>query len=854
MDNNDLLKTAASDEDEPEYCFNFYEPDRDAQYYSKNSVLGYRNGIIYSDKNWKFKPNSVFKLPDDVKMIAQGAFNGNNSISGVILPEGLEVIEAGAFARCKNLKSITIPKSVTRIGQNPFEYCSNLQSIEADPDNPNYRSVDGCLYDKEMTTLIAVPGAATRVEIPYGVSVIAPMALYGCLFLSEIVIPESVTRIEDHSFCDTNALQEIQLPSKLTHIGINSFSRCSIKELVIPASVTEIGAYAFFACPDLVSVVIPEGVKRIERETFHWCTALTDVTLPQSLEEIGEGAFKTCSSLPDIKIPSGVKSIGAKAFDFTNLFKEPYSVFTILGGGVLYGYRSDVPDVVLPDSVRIIGPAFSDAYLLDSIIIPEGVVRIDNKAFLNCTSLSEIVLPKSLRSIGAYAFYNCVDLSVIQINEGLEEIGDGAFERCNFKELTLPSTLKRIGKGAFGRCNLSRVTIPQGVEIIDDLAFADNALEYVKIPASVSQIGVNPFGGRSRYIRIELDEANPYYRMIDGCLCTADGKKLVIALPNVMTGGDGASHRKKYLTRVAIPDSITEICKYAFICFKVFAANLPIESWRSQFPDHDIYHAKYYMRLYKAGDPFFEKTREANNAFIRANFDEILRKMDIKDTAVARYMANEGLLDLYSTDYCLRLFEKDVEITAVLLDYKNSRFSREYLDAYEEEELGKDVGSTERAPEEWKRVFSFEENSDGCYITGYFGIKKDVTVPGYIGNMQVENIAQECFSPKQDGLSDFVKKTRGNIRSVIITEGVLNICERAFSDCDNLTEVVLPDGLLTIRNEAFVNCPRLTEITIPDSVCFISSAAFYNSVTIKGTKGSYGIAYAKHYDLKYEII
>ncbi len=852
MDNNDLLKTAASGEDEPEYCFNFQELSNSNSYYNENYVLGYRNGIIYSDKNWKFKPNSVFKLPDDVKMIAQGAFYENNSISGVILPEGLEVIEMGAFSRCANLKKITIPKSVTRIGRNPFEYCSKLQSIEADPDNPNYRSVDGCLYDKEMTTLIAVPGAATRVEIPYGVSVIAPMALYGCLFLSEIVIPESVTRIEDHSFCDTYALQEIQLPSKLTHIGINSFSRCSIKELVIPASVTEIGAYAFFACQELVSVEIPEGVKRIEKETFHWCTALTDVTLPQSLEGIGESAFKACSSLPGIKIPSGVKSIGAKAFDFTSLFKKWNSVFIILGGGVLYEYRSDVPDVVLPDSVRIIGPAFSDAYLLRSIIIPEGVVRIDNKAFLNCTSLSEIVLPKSLRSIGAYAFYNCADLSKIHINEGLEEIGEGAFERCNFKELTLPGTLKRIGRAAFSSCNLSRLIIPPGVEIIDDGAFADNALEYVKIPASVSKIGTNPFAGRSRYIRIELDEANPYYRMIDGCLCTADGKKLVIALPNVTANVEGSSRRKRYLTRVVIPDSITEICKFAFVCFKVFAANLPIELYESKYSD---YYAKNYMRLYKAGDPFFEKTHEANNAFIRANFDKILRVMNTRDSEAVRYMANEGLLDLYSTDFCLQLFEEDVEITAILLDYRNSRFSREYLEAYEEEEFRKDIGVTERTPEEWKRFFSFEEKGGGCCITGYFGIKKDVTVPGYIGNMQVENIAKESFSPKTDDrLSEFVKKARSNIRSVIITDGVLNISERAFSDCDNLSEVVLPDGLLTIRNGAFVNCPRLTEITIPDSVCFISSAAFYNSVTIKGTKDSYGIAYAKHYDLKYEII
>lgn len=597
--------------------------------------------------------------------------------------------------------------------------------------------------------------------------------------------------------------------------------------------------------------MIPEGIKRIEKETFRWCTALTDVTLPQSLEEIAEGAFESCKNLSEIKIPSGVKSIGKDAFHGTKLCNESEGDFIILGDGILYKYRRHKQTVVIPDGVKIIGPAFNKQSGIKTVMIPEGVVRIDNKAFMNCTSLSEIVLPKSLKSIGASAFFSC-GLSEIQLNEGLEEIEDRAFEGCHFKELTLPSSLKRIGKAAFCRCNLSRVTIPPGVEIIGDVAFADNILEYVKISASVSQIGVNPFAGRSLHIRIELDEANPYYRMINGCLCTSDGKKLVIALPNVMTGSDGTSPRKKYLTRVAVPDSITEICKFAFVCFRLFAANLPIELYESKYSD---YYAKNYMRLYKAGDPFFEKTREANNAFIRANFDEILRVMNIKDTAAVRYMANEGLLDIYSIDYCLQLYEGAVETTAVLLDYRDSRFSREYLNAYEEEEFRKEIGETERTPEEWKRLFSFEaEDDDACIITGYYGLKKDVTVPGYIGTMPVKNIAKESFSPRQNRLSEFLIKVRQNIRSVIITDGVLNICEKAFNGCDNLSEVVLPPGLLTIRTGAFGNCPRLTEITIPDSVCFISQNTFDNTITIKGTKDSYGIAYAMHYDLKYEII
>ncbi len=847
---------ADNDQDLEDFLLN-----ADADYdIPEKTRLGIEDGILYSASNLDVP---VLTLPDNVRGISDNALFQHEFLKEIILPEGLEFIEAGAFSNCRSLEKIKIPKNVTEIGNNPFEGCPKLQSIEVDPDNPNYRSFDGCLYDKEMTTLIAVPGAATRLEIPQGVSVIAPRAASDCETLAEVVIPDSVTRIEQMSFEGTKALQAIRLPSELAYIGEYAFDGCSLKELIIPGSVTEIEDGAFAHCSELVSAVISEGVKQIGAKMFEYCDSLIYVKLPESLERIEYSAFDLCKKLSDIEIPNGVKSIGSNAFRGTEFYGEPNCDFVILGDGILYEYRGDKDEIVIPDGVKYIGNAFVELDSIKSIIMPEGVVRINDNVFVFGDFASGVVLPKSLRSIGRSAFRGCWAPHGIYLNEGLEEIGDLAFAECNLWEITLPDTLKRIGDGAFFECALSSVIIPQGVESIGDEVFCSNPhLEYVKIPASVSHIGTNPFANCSPSIKIEIDEENPCFRVYNGCVYTADGKRLLFALPTAerveVIGGCTTIERLAFcdynaLWRVVFPDSVTEIAQYAFSDCKSFSTNLPIDSWNSEYGCSKEEYALNFMRLYEAGDPFFEENREANNAFIRAHRYELLRAICYEDAAVARYMANEGLLDVFLTDFCLRIFEKDIEMSAILLDYRNSRFSREYLEAYEEEEFRKDVGETERAPEEWKRIFTFEEKSDGCYITGYFGTKKDVIVPGHIGKLPL-HISSESFSPIQNGLSGFVVVTRENIRSVIIMDGVLNISEEAFYGCDSLTEVVLPDGLLTIEESAFENCPRLTEIMIPDSVRSISSDAFDENITIKGTKRSYAIEYAKHYGLKYEII
>ena len=66
----------------------------------------------------------------------------------------------------------------------------------------------------------------------------------------------------------------------------------------------------------------------------------------------------------------------------------------------------------------------------------------------------------------------------------------------------------------------------------------------------------------------------------------------------------------------------------------------------------------------------------------------------------------------------------------------------------------------------------------------------------------------------------------GDIRAVVLEEGVTSVGMCAFSWCDTLASVDLPDSLLEIGFEAFGYCPSLTAVGLPEGLKQIDGRAF----------------------------
>lgn len=120
-------------------------------------------------------------------------------------------------------------------------------------------------------------------------------------------------------------------------------------------------------------------------------------------------------------------------------------------GGVLEKYNGAAMEVVIPNSVKIIG----------------------DQAFYNCKGITSVVIPDSVKEIGRYAFNNCAELESVTMANSVQKIGYCAFRDCR---------------------SLTALTIPDSVREIDNDAFAGcSALTAIVIPASVQQIGIEAF-------------------------------------------------------------------------------------------------------------------------------------------------------------------------------------------------------------------------------------------------------------------------------------------------------------------------------------------------------------------------
>jgi hypothetical protein len=135
------------------------------------------------------------------------------------------------------------------------------------------------------------------------------------VYVRSVVIPKSVTRIEESAFVHYTKLENIVIPNSVKTIGAGAFSRCAkLENIVIPNSVTYIGQFAFAGCAKLENIVIPNSVTYIGSKAFAGCAKLENIVIPNSVTHIESKAFEGCIALRSLVIPASVTSIGAGVF------------------------------------------------------------------------------------------------------------------------------------------------------------------------------------------------------------------------------------------------------------------------------------------------------------------------------------------------------------------------------------------------------------------------------------------------------------------------------------------------------------------------------------------------------------
>ncbi len=276
-------------------------------------------------------------INEGITEISYYTFSDHRDLKNISLPKSLLTIGYGAFSSCVSLKNITIPVNVDSISGDAFAECYNLTNIGVDTNNKHYTSIDGILYNTDVTSLVAYPCGKEG---------------------STYTLPLSVTSIEDDAFWGNQYLETIKLHDELKCIMYNSFSHMSsLKKLNIPKSTWYIGS-GFNDCDNLTEIdVDPEN--------------------PSYTSEDGVLFDKEKTKL--ICYPSGKKE---------NEYTVPETIERIMNNAFAY---SKLESINLPEKLKIIGQcAFCDSAYLTKISIPESIEIIEYGALFECYELSSI--------------------------------------------------------------------------------------------------------------------------------------------------------------------------------------------------------------------------------------------------------------------------------------------------------------------------------------------------------------------------------------------------------------------------------------------------------------------------------
>lgn len=320
--------------------------------------------------------NKVLKrmvLPKTLKTIGASCFQKDENLEEVVVNEGLEKINQKAFMSCYALSKINFPSTlisigkqafykasieelntsaslatigdqafyaaalksvalgakVTEIGNAAFAGCLGLASITVDAANPKFKTVDGVLFDTDVTKLYAYPQADPRAEYttPTTVKEIANSAFDCAARLKTLRISEGVEAIPNSMCYGDTVLTKLYLPSTVKTIDVGAFDACSqLTEFHIRAvtpPVAETGAFGVMFPNYKMNLYVPKGSLQAYQSAEEW----NDSFLTYNEEDESTGITSTAAAKQVKSVVyynlGGLKS--AEPFDGVNVVVTTYT-------------------------------------------------------------------------------------------------------------------------------------------------------------------------------------------------------------------------------------------------------------------------------------------------------------------------------------------------------------------------------------------------------------------------------------------------------------------------------------------------------------------------------------------------
>lgn len=513
-------------------------------------------------------------IPGSIKSIGDSAFSYCSALARISFAENstLENIGRHAFSGCSALTDIFIPERVMSIGKEAFNSCSALTGINVDKKSRYFESVEGVLYNKNITKLIKYPEAKAAdafvmpesvkiiethalcdvklrsVELSRNLTYIGRFAMGWCKNLTKIHLPEKVDHIDEYAFCSSCSVEEITAADGNAHfrsIDGNLYSKDGKTlvqyavgkqndKFILPHEVREIGICALYRAKKLKDVELPMGLIVINKQAFDKCSLLSSVMVPASTTYISCMSFqnKTIFEIESDRLPEiwGDYHMSDEIYEFNGLTarklkksitsNENFNYIVHDEKAVLTKYKGNEIEVTIPstiDGYPVVSFGTTFSKIVDS--------HRDASDFEdNHREIKKIVIPESVEYIGPGSFNACEKLESIEVskdNRYYTSIDGNLYSHDKTvlvcyaagkkdEHFKVPDQTKEIYAFAFcNSSNLREIEIPQGVKSIGIGAFYQcYSLRHIMIPESVEYVGERAFADVGSYAIMSCEAKN----------------------------------------------------------------------------------------------------------------------------------------------------------------------------------------------------------------------------------------------------------------------------------------------------------------------------------------------------------
>ncbi|ELP83666.1 hypothetical protein EIN_467600 [Entamoeba invadens IP1] len=460
-----------------------------------------------------------------------------NSLTSLFIPSTVALVNDYCIGRCNSLKNFVVPKYATSICKNAV--CQDLITRILFPKNTTQFD---CKFECWQFT---------EFEILNGVKEVEENTFCECDNLEKIVIPSTVTKINENFVVKCTKLSEIEILKNDNNSNLLDVEKVILKNQKLPNDLLEIPEYidTLYACmnfaENVTQINVPSTITKIENSAFSEVNNLCVLTLPDTLKEIGKHIFSHNIKLTKIDIGNNTQN----EFD---KFVVSYCCHLRL---LNYGYHFNNIELIISD-VENVGNTFDVTkvrkFATTSVLNTQLFDNVPPLVTEYCDLLlntKHLIIPSEVTEM---IEYSCVNMPIHTVKFlNVPVIAKGAFSQCHYlTQIVFNETLKRIKKYAFESCL---------------------SLKDIVLPKSLQNVGSFVFEGCYLLTKVSCENENVIYGT--KCLAFCVSLKKVPVITNM---GVAMFFECKSLSQISLSENCKEISDFAFFrCLSLTKIDIP---------------------------------------------------------------------------------------------------------------------------------------------------------------------------------------------------------------------------------------------------------------------------------------